>query len=107
MTLIRQLHCYAKSGVIRWDFIREDKSYFARSTQGKQIDFTSATAIEEFYYKMLFDAKYKLPSGKQKFYRGPGPKAQTATRKRVLVADPWASELPVDLQLELAALAVA
>ena len=105
MTVIRQLHCYAKSGVIRWDFIREDKTYFARSTQGKKISFASAGAIEEFYYKMLFDAKYKLPGGKQKFYRGPGPKAKTTTPKRVLVSDPWDSQLPLDLQLQLDAVA--
>lgn len=101
MTVIRQLHCYAKSGVIRWDFIREGKKYYAKSTQGKSIEFNSASAIEEFYYKMLFDAKYKLPSGKQKFYRGPGPKAQPVARKRVIVADPWDSQLPLDLQLQL------
>lgn len=105
MTVIRQLHCYAKSGVIRWDFIREGNTYFARSTQGKEIPFKSASAIQEFYYKMLFDAKYKLPSGKQKFYRGPGPKAQPVARKRVLVSDPWDSQLPLDLQLQLDAVA--
>lgn len=98
MQVIASLRKQTKSGVSTWTFIhdREMKKFYAVGGQ----DLKVIPANDRQHLRQIFD-NFVRYGYSRKLTKTAKP---IKVAKQQLVADPWASELPLQMQLELAAL---
>ena len=94
MKVFSNIHCYTKSGPVVWTFYKLNNLYVATNGEDTII---KKTYLELKAVKARF-LTYKTSTGARRFYPG-------LPKKQMLVADPWESQLPLDMQQQLAALA--
>ena len=92
MQIISSLRKRVKSGISVWHFCydAETKTHFAINTANLK----SIPATDRKHLRQIFD----------NFKRYGFAKELPALKKQVVINDPWASELPASMQMELEAL---
>ena len=95
MKVLASLRKSTKTGVSTWTFIHDAEMKVFYAVGGENLKVIPAT--DRKHLREIFDNFVSYG-----YSRKLAPKKQP--KKQQLVADPWASELPLNMQLELAAL---